>query len=260
MASNSGRGFLPIGSPASDTSTSPDSRRVQLQGIVFDMDGTLCLPQNHMFSQMRSALSIPKSVDIIEHINSLPQSDQPAAWKKIKDIESVAMREQEAQPGLVTLLAFLAEEKVKMAICTRNFEDPVRHFLENFVEGKVQGGKGKVFDPVVTRDFTPAKPHPAGIWECARVWDVRERKVSDREERDGVGDVEGPWERELPMMMVGDSVDDMASGRAAGCVTVLLKSEGKEDLEVDGRTDLVVGRLDELIEILKKGLWVDEKK
>ncbi|EGP87995.1 uncharacterized protein MYCGRDRAFT_99943 [Zymoseptoria tritici IPO323] len=240
MASNSGRGFLPIGSPASDTSTSPDSRRVQLQGIVFDMDGTLCLPQNHMFSQMRSALSIPKSVDIIEHINSLPQSDQPAAWKKIKDIESVAMREQEAQPGLVTLLAFLAEEKVKMAICTRNFEDPVRHFLENFVEGKVQGGQGKVFDPVVTRDFTPAKPHPAGIWECARVWDVRERK--------------------LPMMMVGDSVDDMASGRAAGCVTVLLKSEGKEDLEVDGRTDLVVGRLDELIEILKKGLWVDEKK
>jgi phosphoglycolate phosphatase-like HAD superfamily hydrolase len=223
------------------------------------MDGTLCLPQNHMFGQMRAALDIPKSKDIIAHINELPSSEQPDAWTKIKQIEQTAMREQEAQPGLIPLLEFLHRENVRVAICTRNFEDPVRHFLENFVAGKVNGTEEKVFDPVVTRDFTPAKPHPAGIWECARAWGVRSAKSSDREDHMEEG---GPVEErvDLPMIMVGDSVDDMAAGRAAGCVTVLLKSQGKEELEVDGRTDLVVGRLDELVEILQQGLWVDGKQ
>lgn len=56
--------------------------------------------------------------------------------------------------------------------------------------------------------------------------------------------------------MVGDSVDDMAAGRDAGCVTVLLRSDGKEELETDSRTDVVISRLDELVELLEKGLHV----
>lgn len=54
--------------------------------------------------------------------------------------------------------------------------------------------------------------------------------------------------------MVGDSVDDMTSGRDAGALTVLLRSEGKEELETDERTDVVISRLDELIGLLKSGL------
>jgi phosphoglycolate phosphatase-like HAD superfamily hydrolase len=42
--------------------------------------------------------------------------------------------------------------------------------------------------------------------------------------------------------MVGDSVDDMTSGYEAGALTVLLKSEGKEELERDARTDVVISR------------------
>lgn len=56
--------------------------------------------------------------------------------------------------------------------------------------------------------------------------------------------------------MVGDSVDDMAAGRDAGALTVLLRSEGKEELERDERTDLVVGRLDELVRVLEEGVVV----
>lgn len=42
--------------------------------------------------------------------------------------------------------------------------------------------------------------------------------------------------------MVGDSIDDIAAGYEAGALTVLLRSEGKEDLERDERTDVVVSR------------------
>lgn len=63
-----------------------------------------------------------------------------------------------------------------------------------------------------------------------------------------------PESRLLPLLMVGDSVDDMASGRDAGAMTVLLKSPGKEDLETDPRTDVVINRLDELVGLLEHGL------
>lgn len=54
--------------------------------------------------------------------------------------------------------------------------------------------------------------------------------------------------------MVGDSVDDMAAGREAGCLTVFLTSPGKEDLETDERTDVVIRRLDELVGLLEVGI------
>ena len=56
------------------------------------------------------------------------------------------------------------------------------------------------------------------------------------------------------MIMVGDSIDDMIAGHDAGAMTVLLRSEGKEELEKDPRTHLVISRLDELIALLKNGL------
>jgi phosphoglycolate phosphatase-like HAD superfamily hydrolase len=54
--------------------------------------------------------------------------------------------------------------------------------------------------------------------------------------------------------MVGDSVDDMAAGRDAGAITVLLRSEANAHLVDDARTDVVIDRLDDMIELLEQGL------
>lgn len=51
-----------------------------------------------------------------------------------------------------------------------------------------------------------------------------------------------PGQEILPMIMVGDSIDDMVAGHEAGALTVLLRSEGKEDLEKDERTDIAINR------------------
>lgn len=59
-----------------------------------------------------------------------------------------------------------------------------------------------------------------------------------------------PEGRPLPLVMVGDSVDDMAAGRDAGALTVLLRSEGKEELETDSRTDVVSIRDHSVVTIL----------
>jgi len=116
-----------------------------------------------MFGQMRAALSITKSTDILDHIYTLPPASQEDAFSKIRAIESAAMASQEAQPGLLPLMTYLESKSIPKGICTRNFDTPVNHLLGKFLEGKK-------FGPIVTRDFKPAKPDPAGILFIAKSW------------------------------------------------------------------------------------------
>ncbi|CAN9415550.1 unnamed protein product [Alternaria alternata] len=114
--------------------------RPLLKGIVFDVDGTLCLPQNYMFAEMRSALGIEKPTDILDHVYSLPESEQEEAQEKIRDIERTAMKSQQPQAGLVELMEYLDSRGIKKGICTRNFDAPA------------------------------PKPDPAGILHIAKDW------------------------------------------------------------------------------------------
>ncbi|KAL8654058.1 MAG: hypothetical protein Q9226_003583 [Calogaya cf. arnoldii] len=190
-----------------------------LKGIVFDVDGTLCKPQSYMFAQMREALQITKSTDILNHIHSLPQPAQDDAQTTIRAIESAAMIEQEAQPGLNELITYLESRGVRMGLCTRNFE---LTFLP-----------GKTFLPIVTREFRPPKPDPAGILHIARAWSLEDGADS--------------------LIMVGDSMDDMVAGYKAGAATVLLSSKDNVGLECNEFTGISIGRLDELVGMLEQG-------
>lgn len=75
-----------------------------------------------MFGEMRSTLGITKETDILDHIFSLPPTQQSAAHAKIEAIEHAAMKKQVPQPGLVALMEFLDRNGLRKAICTRNFE------------------------------------------------------------------------------------------------------------------------------------------
>ena len=75
-----------------------------------------------MFTEMRSAVGIPKHMDILDYIHSLPDRQQAEAFDKVQDIESRAMTEQVPQPGLVQLMEYLDKNGIEKAICTRNFK------------------------------------------------------------------------------------------------------------------------------------------
>lgn len=116
-----------------------------------------------MFAQMRSAVSIPPKSDILDHIYALPAEEQEPAMEKIRQIEREAMSSQKAQPGLVKLMEYLDKSNIPKGICTRNFQMPVDHLLGKFL-------KDSLFEPIVTRDFRPPKPDPAGILHIAKSW------------------------------------------------------------------------------------------
>ncbi|GES60979.1 HAD superfamily hydrolase [Aspergillus terreus] len=218
------RRFAPLNPDHGESSALPP-----LKGVVFDVDGTLCLPQNYMFGEMRAALGIDKKVDILHHIRSLPTIEaQTEAANKIKAIEREAMRHQQPQPGLVELMDYLQDKGVKRALCTRNFEAPVRHLLENHLPAHV-------FVPIITRE-TPGllpKPDPAGILHIAKEWDLANGGEN--------------------LIMVGDSIDDMTAGHTAGAATVLLVNDHNSHLKDHAHTDLCIERLDDLVGILDKG-------
>ena len=208
-----------------------------------------------MFRDMRTALSIPKEVDILTHITTLPPAAQPAAHASIRAIETRYMRQQTPQPGLEALMTYLESRGVRKAICTRNFDGPVAHLLDSFLGGNgdphqaarsveeeavagVGAWDGARFWPIVTRDFDPPKPDPAGILYIAKTWGL----VSEGEEGDASG-----------LVMVGDSMDDMLAGRRAGAATVLLAHGDNGHVAGSGIVDLVVRRLDELVGVLERG-------
>jgi phosphoglycolate phosphatase-like HAD superfamily hydrolase len=232
-----------------------------------------------MFGQMRAALSIDKSIDILDHIYALPTPEaRETAMASIRAIESAAMVAQTPQPGLAKLMTYLDSRNIRKGICTRNFDTPVNHLLTKFLDGHT-------FHPIVTRDFRPPKPDPAGILHIARNWGLtrRERREGSeglpagegeekREMDEGLRD-EGGVERELVatepgeevadasgLIMVGDSIDDMTAGRRAGAATVLLVNDVNSHLVEHEHTDMVISRLDELIDVLENGFRGRETK
>lgn len=92
---------------------------------------------------------------------------------------------------------------------------PVNHLLTRFLAGHR-------FHPIVTRDFRPPKPDPAGILHIAESWGLG-------------GGGSG-------LVMVGDSLDDMTAGHRAGAATVLLVNEVNAHLAGHEHTDLCVRR------------------
>lgn len=171
-------------------------------------------------------MGIQKPTDILDHIYSLPEADQEEAHEKIRTIERTAMKSQQPQAGLVELMDYLDSRGVQKGICTRNFDAPVEHLLATFLPSSK-------FSPVVTREFRPPKPDPAGILHIAKEW-----------MHENGGD---------SLIMVGDSIDDMTAGHRAGAVTVLLVNEVNEHLAEHAHTDMVVKQLDDLITILEDG-------
>ncbi|KAL9640050.1 MAG: hypothetical protein Q9164_000535 [Protoblastenia rupestris] len=133
---------------------------------------------------------------------------------------------QEPQPGLVELIEYLEVRGVRMGLCTRNFDGPVMHLLQIFLPGKT-------FAPIITREFRPPKPDPAGILHIAEAWGLEDR---------GEG-----------LIMVGDSIDDMMAGHKAGTATVLLANESNTEVKEHESTGLWIDRLDDLIGVLERG-------
>ncbi|CAR24411.1 putative haloacid dehalogenase-like hydrolase [Lachancea thermotolerans CBS 6340] len=207
---------------------------IAVKAIVFDMDGTLSIPQPWMFGAMREAIGLtdPK-MDILTFVDQLPSKQlKDDANEQLKAVEARAMAEMQPQPGLLPLLEYLTAHEISTSICTRNLIKPVRHLIASFVPDEHQR-----FAHILTRDFRPTKPDPAPLLHISEQLGIAPEN----------------------MVMVGDSYDDVECGAAAGAGTILVRSATNGGL-LESRADLIdasVHDLSEIIELLERGF---EKK
>lgn len=108
-----------------------------LQGIVFDMDGTLTVPCLD-FKKLRKLLNIDDKVDILGHVETLSKDDKAKSMKIIEDFEDEGRRNLQLQPAIDELFNFLVNDtNLKLALLTRNDSKAVVHFLGKCSENNV---------------------------------------------------------------------------------------------------------------------------
>eukprot|EP00241_Pyramimonas_parkeae_P006441 CAMPEP_0114236660 /NCGR_PEP_ID=MMETSP0058-20121206/6964_1 /TAXON_ID=36894 /ORGANISM="Pyramimonas parkeae, CCMP726" /LENGTH=385 /DNA_ID=CAMNT_0001348627 /DNA_START=186 /DNA_END=1343 /DNA_ORIENTATION=- len=203
--------------------------RPVLRGVVFDMDGTLTVP-NLDFALMYKRCNVPMSEDILKAVDRMPKEEKHAAWRVIDAMEEEGRRTLQLKRGTVEIARWLGQHNLRTAVVTRNSSATLQHFSAGIWR---QAGLPPFSVAISRDDDVPAKPDPAALRIISDQWGV-------------------PLSPDL--LMVGDSPsNDVRFGKAAGVSTALLHSgRGRLEEGEDGGADFCVDNLFQLPGLLWK--------
>ena len=160
---------------------------------VFDMDGTLTLPQ-HDFSEVRRRLGFGPDVPLLEEIDANPPAERERLMRIVSDWEWESAELSIVAPGAKELLQELRERRIPYGILTRNRRDIALFTLRCIgLDGLFNGHE------VLGRDEAEPKPAPDGVVHLLNL-----------------------WERPARAVMVGAYIHDLQAGHSAGCETILV--------------------------------------
>lgn len=107
----------------------PNSKLNRIEGVIFDMDGTLTVPA-YDFCKLRERLGLPRGVDLLKAVDAMDSlENRAAAHKVIEEFEEEGLRSLQLQPHAVDLLRFVSRHSVGRALVTRNSQRSVQVFL-----------------------------------------------------------------------------------------------------------------------------------
>jgi len=190
-----------------------------LVGVVFDMDGTLTLDGAIDFDAMRKEVGVPDERGILEYVHSLPAEARESGEEIIRRIEREGYERMDLNDACVETVHALKSAGLKIGILTRNTDEAVQYFLDRF-------GLRGCFDVTLSREWEgPPKPAPDALLHIRGMWMCEPRQ----------------------MLMVGDHLDDVLTGKAADCHTALLRLEKNKEHHV--HTDHSINGLWELVSL-----------
>jgi HAD superfamily hydrolase (TIGR01509 family) len=214
--------------------------RLEVKGILFDLDGTIVDSKGAYMEAARTAFAVmkhkPVNTRIVTEIPKRLEQDIPID-DLIPDVDAKKFREiylnayyqatpsrTKPFPNIGDTLNMLSE-RAKLALTTRRnvSRKEVLKELENF-------GLAKYFQIVLTSmDTRDPKPSPEALDECTRRLDLK------------IGDC----------AVVGDSVIDIRAGKNAGAKTVAVLSGifSRKELERE-KPDLILENVNKLPKFL----------
>ena len=119
-----------------------------LRGVIFDMDGTITVP-NIDWKALRAKIGAVPEKTIMEHIESLPPDRSAWADEVLRQIERESVENADVNEGIYELLDYLKAKGIRTALVTNNHGEAVeivlrRHRLR--------------FDVTLSRDDGEIKP------------------------------------------------------------------------------------------------------
>jgi HAD superfamily hydrolase (TIGR01549 family) len=163
---------------------------MQLQGVIFDLDGTL-VDSRLDFAAMRREMDLPPGEPILEALDALPSgADKEKRLAILREHELRGARQATLMPGAESLLAELTRRELRQGILTRNSRESTGLVLKRL---------GLSFSDVMTREDVLPKPDPSGLLHICRTWNIAAANV----------------------LFMGDYLFDIQCGREAEMPTLL---------------------------------------
>jgi HAD superfamily hydrolase (TIGR01549 family) len=187
-----------------------------IRGLILDMDGTLTVPHID-FQALRREMGIMVG-DIVDHLKSADEHERQRLEMILHRFEEDAAVNAELQAGARELLGALRARGIRVGLLTRNSRKSVATVVEKF---------GLAFDATLTREDAAHKPSPEPVLRLAQKWGLHPTEV----------------------LVVGDYIHDIRSGRSAGSKTVLLINDREPEWAAEA--DFTIRRLDELMKLIE---------
>lgn len=195
-----------------------------LRGLIFDCDGVLVnsraanigyynlllrelgrdplTPEQEDYAQMATSRQAVEQVLSPEEMDRLPEISRKYPYSR------VSLPLLKAEPGLVELVCWLHEKKMRLAVHT-NRGDGVWPVLENI-------GLTGMFTPVMTVEDVLPKPSPEGVLRILADWNLPANQVG----------------------FVGDSLTDAGAAEQSGVPLIAYDNQGlRAALHVDSYID-----------------------
>jgi HAD superfamily hydrolase (TIGR01549 family) len=166
-----------------------------LRGVVFDLDGTL-VSQQLDFEAIRREVGLPSGAPLLEALERMTDAERERARATLERHEQTAAATARLHVGVHDFVTWLDGLGLRRAVLSRNSRRSVTSVLQRV---------NLTFDPVVGREDAPYKPHPAGLWQISKAWQLAPAEI----------------------LMIGDYLYDLQAGRDAGTRTALI-THGKE--------------------------------
>ena len=189
---------------------------LMLQGIIFDMDGTLTKPRVDFAAVERDIGA--KVGFILDYAEQSSPEERARAMGILERFEEQAAMESELNEGVTEMLAFLQNKQLKTALLTRNSRKSVDTVLKKH---------NLHFEFIVSRDDAKPKPDPDPIFLLSKMMNIH----TDH------------------LLMVGDYKYDIMCGKAAGTRTVLLRY--KEYIETEVIPDFEIDCIKDIVHIIE---------
>ena len=187
--------------------------------VIFDLDGTITEPFLD-FDAIRKEMGLDQNAGpILELMTKMPIDEQRRIRQILESHEARAIEQSRLNEGVEKTLEALRSASINIGVLTRNRRSNAlavadKHNLH--------------FDAVIGRDDGPVKPDAFGVLQLCSHFETSPKET----------------------LVVGDYLYDMMSAKAAGAVSVLMKTHSQSE-RFRKYADFTISSLDEIFQIIE---------